>query len=192
MELIVLGLVATIGVASYALWSKARAEAPPSGPLAPKSNDAAERTPSTLQVGDVVSHLGTDWVVEGVLALSEDGRAEKPRGRLMRLADGGAERFLWSSSSESDPAFVAPAPLAVEGVPAVVQHAGQTFRLTARATVGALRSGAVGPGHAAEHVGLAEYAAGPSRLVVLDWGADSETYVGERVNQQQLELLPAR
>ena len=191
MELIVLGLVATIGVASYALWSKARAEAPPSGPLAPKSDDAAERTPSTLQVGDVVSHLGTDWVVEGVLALSEDGRVERPRGRLMRLADGIAERFLWTSSSESDPAFVAPAPLDVEGVPAVVQHAGQTFRLTSRATVGALRSGTVGPARG-EHLGLAEYAAGPSRLVVLDWGAASQAYVGERINQQQLEFLPGR
>ena len=186
MELIVLGLVATIGVASYALWSRARAEAPPSGPPA---LNAAERTPGSLQVGDVVQHLGTDWVVEGVLALSEDGRAEKPRGRLMRLADGGAERFLWTSSTESDPSFVALATLAVEGVPAVVQHAGQTFRLTARATVGALCSGTVGPGRG-EHVGLAEYAAGPSRLVVLDWGASCEAYVGERIGSHQLEFLP--
>src|SRR2546421_44508 len=147
MELIVLGLVATIGVASYALWSKARTDAP----LGPRALPA-DRTPSTLQVGDVVQHLGTDWVVEGVVALSEDGRPEQsaqPRARLVKLADGGVERFLWSSSTESDPAFVAPAPLAVEGVPSIVQHAGHRFHLIARATVGALISGVLATGRAA-------------------------------------------
>ena len=72
----VLGLVATIGFASYALWSKSRqADERPASP--PPLLDAPERTPQTLQVGDVVQHLGTDYLVEGALAFSDDGRAAR-------------------------------------------------------------------------------------------------------------------
>jgi hypothetical protein len=183
MELIVLGLVAAIGVASYALWAKSRASATP-------LLDAPDRTAATLEVGDVVVHSGTDWIVEGVLALAEDGRATEPRGRLYRLADGAAERFLWASAAECDPAFVAPAGVAVEGAPSAVELGGRTFLLTGRATVGAMRSGAVGARIACERVALAEYSAGAARLVVLDWGGAAESFVGERIAAHSLELLP--
>ena len=34
-----------------------------------------ERTLHTIQLGDVVSHLGTDYMVEGMMTLDEDGPA---------------------------------------------------------------------------------------------------------------------
>src|SRR4051812_46655919 len=103
MELLVLGLVASIGFASYAWWSKARA-AELSGTTPPEL-EAADRTVGTLQVGDIVQHLGTDWLVEGVLTLSEDGHGT----RLYRLADGADERFLFAGHAEPEPALLSAA-----------------------------------------------------------------------------------
>src|SRR5439155_376986 len=81
---------------------------------------APDRTPSTLQVGDVVQHLGTDYLVEGALTFSEDGRA----ARLYRLVDGGAERFLYAAAGESDPLLLDAVPgLTVEGAPETLLHA---------------------------------------------------------------------
>src|SRR5262249_7364950 len=59
MELLVLGLVATIGFASYALWSRAQTSGGPEG-----GAGAGERSLVNLQVGDVVQHLGSDYLVE--------------------------------------------------------------------------------------------------------------------------------
>src|SRR3954470_12673014 len=102
MELLVLGLVAGIGFASYALWHKARKDegealgAEKKRLMAPKT---ADRSPTTLQVGDVVQHLGSDMLVAGVATFSEDGRG----ARLYRLFDDRGERFLFAKAGGSDP-----------------------------------------------------------------------------------------
>ena len=89
MELLVLGLVATIGFASYALWSRTQAAAPEGeGDL-----KRGERTPSNMQVGDIVQHLGTDFLVEGSLTLAEEDAAAGPGPRLYRMVDGGVNAF---------------------------------------------------------------------------------------------------
>src|SRR4051794_16519780 len=122
MELIVLGLVAGIGVASYALWSRARAaEAPPP----PPELDGGERTMATLRVGDIVQHLGTDYVVEGCLQVASEGRGV----RLYRLVDGAAERYLFSTVGDPDPVLLAAAPeVSIEGIPEALEHGGQAYR----------------------------------------------------------------
>src|SRR3954454_7759805 len=118
MELLVLGLVATIGFASYALWSKTRTTELPAGGE-PPSLEAAERTTTTLQVGDVVQHLGADYLIEGVLTLSDDGSG----ARLCRLVQGARERFLPAAPAEPDPALLEPvAGLATEGTPTLIEH----------------------------------------------------------------------
>ena len=59
MELLVLGLVAGIGFASYALWHKARKDEGDALTAERKRlMPPAERSPTTIQVGDVVQHLG--------------------------------------------------------------------------------------------------------------------------------------
>jgi len=188
MELLVLGLVATIGFASYALWSKTRtADLPPSAP--PLGLDAAERTPSTLQVGDVVQHLGADYLIEGVLALSDDAESAK----LYRLVDGAHERYLLSAPGEPDPALLQAAPgLKLDGTPTLVEHAGQAFQLSSRTTGAALRSGTVGDRRSGHRVTLAAYAAGGARLLILQWTDDTDAFIGERVPLHLLEFLPGR
>ncbi len=190
MELLVLGLVATIGFASYALWSRARTAE--EGGIAPPALEAPDRTPANLQVGDVVQHVGTDYLVEGVLTLSEGG--PKP-ARLYRLADGGAERFLYATPAEPDPSLLDAVPaLAVDGAPEAVLHGGRSFRLRSRTHASVLRAGAVGESRAGagDRVGLLEYATASSRLVVIHWSDRAEAFAGERVPSHLLELLPGR
>jgi hypothetical protein len=187
MELLVLGLVATIGFASYALWSRSRAQELEAD--GPPQLDAAERTAATLQVGDVVQHLGADYLIEGVLALSEDGNG----ARLYRLVDGGRERFLLSAPGDTDPSLLQAVPgLRLEGTPSLVEHAGQSYQLRNRATGAALRSGSVGERRVGHRVTLAEYAAGAGRLLFLQWTDETDAFVGERVPLHLLEFLPGR
>jgi hypothetical protein len=196
MELLILGLVAGIGVASYALWHKAKQDdgdslARERKRLAPPAN--VDRSPTTIQVGDVVQHLGSDFLVEGVVTLSEDGRG----ARLYRLFDDSGERFLYAKAGAADPLLLAPAIVAAEPTdgepPETLQHAGGSYQKTARAQVLAIRVGQLGARKHGDRVRLFEYAGpGPARLLMIDWGDQLEAFAGERILASALEILPAR
>lgn len=191
MELLVLGLVAGIGFASYALWHKARKDEGEALAAERKRLTApVERSPTTIQVGDVVQHLGSDMLVEGVVTFSEDGRG----ARLYRLFDDAGERFLFARAGGADPLLLAPAVVSVEGEPPeTLSHAGASYRQTARAQVSAIRVGQLGARKHGERVRMFEYAGpGPSRMLVVDWGDRVEAFAGERVLASALEILPAR
>jgi hypothetical protein len=184
MELLVLGLVATIGFASYALW--ARTQAGDEGP-------AAERTLLTLQVGDVVQHLGTDYVVEGVLSFAgEDGG---PQPRLYRMVDGARERYLYVTGGDGvDPLLLDETALAAGASPAdALEHAQQHFRVREVAQATALRHGTVGPRRLGGRVTLRSYSAGAAaRLVLLEWADHLDAFAGERVAHHLLDVLPGK
>ena len=192
MELLVLGLVAGIGFASFALWQRARKDEGEALASERKRLQApAERSPTTIQVGDVVQHLGTDFVVEGVITLSEDGRG----ARLYRMFDGGGERFLYAKTNAPDPLLLASAHVALDGdaPPESVTHAGARYRQTARAQASAIRVGQLGARKHADKVRVYEYAGpGPARLLIVDWGDRVEAFAGERVLAHALDILPAR
>jgi hypothetical protein len=191
MELLVLGLVAGIGFASYALWHKARRDEGDALAAERKRLMApAERSPTTIQVGDVVQHLGSDFLVEGVVTFSEDGRG----ARLYRLFDDGGERFLYAKAGGSDPLLLAPATVTVDGdPPESLQHAGGAYRQTARAQASAIRVGQLGTRKHGDRVRVFEYAGpGPARLLVVDWGDKLEAFAGERILASSLDILPAR
>ncbi|HEY2745615.1 MAG TPA: DUF4178 domain-containing protein [Polyangia bacterium] len=195
MELLVLGLVAGIGFASYALWHKARRdEGDVLAAEKKRLSPPAERSPTTIQVGDVVQHLGSDFLVEGVVTFSEDGRG----ARLYRLFEDGGERFLYAKAGASDPLLLAPTPeppAAGTGVdpPESLQHAGFAYRQTARAQASAIRVGQLGARKHGDRVRVFEYSGpGPSRLLVVDWGDRLEAFAGERILASALEILPAR
>lgn len=195
MELVVLGLVAGIGFASYALWHKARKDevdltAERKRLMAPPGED---RSPTTIQIGDVVQHLGSDFLVEGIVTFSEDGRG----ARLYRLFGDGGERFLYAKAGGSDPLLLSPAALGAEPSagepPESLQHAGGAYRQTSRAHASAIRVGQLGARKHGDRVRLFEYAGpGPARLLVVDWGDQLEAFGGERVLASALEILPAR
>jgi hypothetical protein len=191
MELLVLGLVAGIGFASYALWHKARKDEGDTLAAERKRLMApAERSPTTIQVGDVVQHLGSDFLVEGIVTFSEDGRG----ARLYRLFDDGGERFLYAKAGGSDPLLLAPTTVTVDGdPPESLQHAGGAYRQTARAQASAIRVGQLGTRKHGDRVRVFEYAGpGPARLLVVDWGDKLEAFAGERILASSLDILPAR
>jgi hypothetical protein len=191
MELLVLGLVAGIGFASYALWHKARKDEGDTLAAERKRLMApVERSPTTIQVGDVVQHLGSDFLVEGIVTFSEDGRG----ARLYRLFDDGGERFLYAKAGGSDPLLLAPTTVTVDGdPPESLQHAGGAYRQTARAQASAIRVGQLGTRKHGDRVRVFEYAGpGPARLLVVDWGDKLEAFAGERILASSLEILPAR
>jgi Domain of unknown function (DUF4178) len=194
MELLVLGLVAGIGFASYALWHKAKKDEGEALAAERKRLQApAERSPTTIQVGDVVQHLGSDFLVEGVVTFSEDGRG----ARLYRLFDDDGERFLYAKAGTTDPLLLAPATVGADfggsEPPQLLAHAGGSYRQTARAQASAVRVGQLGARKHADRVRVFEYAGpGPARMLVIDWGDRLEAFAGERILASALEILPAR
>ena len=191
MELIVLGLVAGIGFASYALWQKARKDEGEALTAERKRLQApADRSPTTMQVGDVVQHLGSDFVVEGIVTFSEDGHG----ARLYRMFDGGGERFLFAKPGGGDPLLLAPVVIAIDGdPPEALSHDGGAYRLNARMQGSAIRVGQLGARKPGDKARLFEYAGpGPARLLLVDWGERVEAFAGERVLTHALEILPGR
>jgi hypothetical protein len=186
MELLVLGLVATIGLASYALWQRARAAETPALP------PAEERTPTSMQVGDVVQHLGADFLVEGVLTLAQDSEVGGG-ARLYRLVDGPRERFLYAAGA-AEPLLLEEAhDPTLDAASDSVEHAGRHFRVREVAQATALRVGSVGESRGSGRVTVRQYAAdGPTRLLVLAWSDHADLFVGERVPAHLFEILPGR
>jgi hypothetical protein len=181
MELLVLGLVATIGLASYALWQKGRTDEP----QAP----GEERTPANLQVGDVVQHLGTDYVVEGGLVFAEE--AAGPGPRLYRLVDGSHTRYLYAAGG--DPLLLDEASLELSSPPSdSLEHDRRHFRIREVVHATALRTGVVGQRRADGRVTVRSYAAGVAHLVLLEWADHLDAFIGERVAAHLIEVLPAK
>ena len=199
MELLVLGLVAGIGFASYALWHKARKDEGEALAAERKRLMApAERSPTTIQVGDVVQHLGSDFLVEGVVTFSEDGRG----ARLYRLFEDGGERFLYAKAGGADPLLLAPTAPTRRRVRrrrrrrSAREPAARRRRLPpdrARAGVGHPRRPARRPQARRPRARLRVRRARPGAPARSSTGATSvEAFAGERVLASALEILPAR
>jgi hypothetical protein len=184
MELLLLGIVAGLGIASYSLLQRR-------GRRAPEPRRLAERTLTTLQVGDVVQHLGGDYAVEGVLTLSVEGRGR----RIYRLVDGGKELFLFVPAPTAEPVLLerssSPVP---EGAPEHIEERGVRYRMAARHSGSVISVGEMRIGKGRERVKLYEYAGAASdRLLLLDWGGEGfDLLAGKIMLTRAFELLPGR
>jgi Domain of unknown function (DUF4178) len=184
MELLVLGLVATIGFASYALWSRAQA--------APEDRSLEERNTSDLRVGDVVQHLGTDFVVEGSLTLAEEDAAAGAGPRLYRLADGSRERYLYAAPA-GELLLLDETALLDPTLSDALEHERQHFRVRELVRATALRHGSVGARRVGGRVVVRLYAAGAAaRLLVLEWADHLDAFLGERISPTLIEVLPGK
>ena len=208
MELIVLGLVAGVSFLSYALWKRSRTEG--LAQALPKERavallDSGETNFSALRPGDVVTHLMTDYIVEGAVTLDDDGRVT----RLYKLADAGKVRWLGVRPGEQEPLVLdqitrpdGMLPAAMH-VPEHLVLAGVPYRLAARVSARVRRAGNLGmlgvsPGspppveNASERAWLYDYAgAGAQRILALSWNEHTEAFVGEPVPRTMLQVLPA-
>jgi Domain of unknown function (DUF4178) len=195
VELVILAIVAGLSVASYALWKQARGREE-NGARSLPANRAGllpepERTIHNLQPGDVVSHLGTDYLVEGVLTLNDDGRVT----RLYRMADGGRVKWLAARPGDDRPLLLEePGAIAVEANgPESLLHRGLPYRLAARETAHAAAAGDVGRDRGAPRLNVFEYSgAGDARVLALAWTDRVEAFAGERIPAHLLEILPGQ
>lgn len=192
----ILAIVAGLSFASYAIWKQARGVDEPGGPAALDGNAPSlaaltdgERTIHTMLTGDVVSHLGQDFLVEGVLTLNDDGRIT----RLYRLVDGGCERWLGARPGDDSPLLLDESPdFTVESNgPEAITRGGRPFRLAHRESPQCAASGAVGAEREGGRAQLYEYVgAGAARILALVWPGRVDTFAGERVACHLVEILP--
>jgi hypothetical protein len=144
-----------------------------------------QRGVGDIRTRDVVSHLGRDWLVEGVLQLEEGGR----RRRLARLVDGSDERWLLADSDELAllaRAEAEPPPLPP---PDRLQLAGDSFHLVEAGGGRVARHGDVGS-RSLERCRFWRYVGPGSRRAWLDEFRAAELLIGEAVPGALLELLP--
>ena len=193
----ILAVVAGLSFATYAIWKQARgaAEGPAEPPRIsgrqplPALSDG-ERTIHTLRPGDIVSHLGTDYLVEGVLSLSDDGRVT----RLYRMIDGARVRWLGARPGDESPLVLdEPEDLTIEANgPESLLHHGLPFRLAHRESVLCTALGAVGAGRGGGGPAqLFEYAGGgAARVLAVVSAGRVDAFAGERVAPHFVELLP--
>ena len=199
VELIVLAVVAGLSFAAYAMWRQSRLAAaerdtrvlPDPRPIAALTD--GEHTIHALRPGDIVSHLGRDFLVEGVLTLNDDGRIS----RLCRMTDGGAERWLLARHGDERPLLLELArELAIEpNGPESMTARGLPFRLTERGGAQAQAAVEIGtPPQGSREGGRVktfEYAAvGETRLYAVVWPSHVDTFSGERVAASLIEVLP--
>ena len=158
-------------------------------PAAGQSSSPADRTLFNLQVGDILQHIGIDWVVEAVLLYDEDGFTWQE----YLLQDG--DRRAWLSVEEDDWVEVKllkpittleisdtpPSQLVVDDV---------VYSCVESGTAKMKRVGRV---HRpmAETCHFFDYD-GPDNkaLSIENWEGDIEVTVGEKIQPSELTILP--
>ena len=166
-----------VGSGAYAAWALKRNRRRHEHP-------ASNRGPAEARTHDVISHLGRDWLVEGVVQLDEGGK----RRRLARLVDG--RDTTWLLSAEGELALLAPTTDAPPlPPPDTLLVAGETFRLIEAGGGRVARHGDVGP-RAMERCRYWRYQGPGTRRAWLDEFRAAELLVGDAVSEGVLELLP--
>ena len=176
--LVVLALVG--GGAAY--WARRRRQ---KGHPAPQLGALRERGPRHLRTGDVVTHLGRDFLVEGVVQL-EDG---SHRRRLARLVD--RDDVLWLLADEQELVLLKPDASETPPTPPpdTLVLGGETFRLRDVGSGRAGRHGDVGA-RSTDKCRFWRYSGPGGRRAWLDEFKDLELLVGDVVPEQLLEVLP--
>jgi hypothetical protein len=177
--LIIAGITAAAGaVARARRRRRAKVHAPEGVPSvqAPRPR-AQERAPWDITVGDVVSYVTDDFLVEAVLTYEDEG----PRFREAHLS---TDARLWVGA-ENDVVFTRPipAPDGASSFPNQLFHDGQPYQVKRRGSAFLL----------GERWQFADYEAPPGRVILLRCrhGGDPEAFAGERVRAGGLfALLP--
>ena len=151
---------------------------------------AAEPGLASLRVGDVVTYIRTDYVVEAVLSFDDDGQVT----RLYRIADGNRVRWLALRAGDPDPVFleeIAALEVAVDvNAPDQLTQSGIHFRLASRASTRVSLVGSL-PRPPGDRAWFYDYAgAGRRRLFAIAWGDRSNGFLGESVDAGMFDILP--
>ncbi|MEQ9368547.1 MAG: DUF4178 domain-containing protein [Coleofasciculus chthonoplastes F3-SA18-01] len=148
-----------------------------------------ERTVFTLEVGDIVQYMGTDWVVEGKLTYNVGDYAWYE----YLLQDG--ERICWLSVDEDDRVEVAllepTQQLEMSGEPPKqLTFGGEIYRCVESGVAQMTRTGTT-LHRTAERCRYFDYEGENNKVLSIEeWDGDIEVTVGELINPRMLTLLP--
>lgn len=154
----------------------------------PELDADAPRTVTNLQVGDIVSYLGADYMVEGRLDYNDEGWT----WITYMLVDGPTVR--WLSVEEDDQLEVSlwdEADVHISGKPPeFIEYEGERFRMVEWGDARVEQRGKTGR-KAGLNMEYFEYEGpGDRYLSVERWGNEIEVSVGEDINPYGLELYP--
>lgn len=157
-------------------------------PVGLLENKNAERSVTNLHLGDIVTHFGVDYVVEGRIDYNDSGWP----WTCYMLVDGDNVRWLavemddtlevsiWEEIDMTLPA----------NPPSVIEYEGQRFKMVENGRATATQTGQTGR-RAGLSVEYFEYESGGDRyLSVEKWGMETEVSVGQDINPYSLEILP--
>lgn len=148
-----------------------------------------ERTVFTLEIGDIVQYMETDWVVEGRLTYDVDGYTWFE----YLLQDG--DRIRWLSVDEDDRVEVAllepTARLDVsKEPPQQLTFDGEVYRCAESGTAIMTRLGTTLK-RTAERCRYFDYQGSDDKVLSIEyWNGEIEVTVGQRINPRMLTLLP--
>lgn len=134
----------------------------------------------TLEVGDVVSYLHRDFVVEECRIVRED----KLQWREYSLNEGTMTYNLSVDADEKEIFLLKPIELVVDYPPPNnLEYKGESYKLVS--------AGQAELAHSRNRFKYFTYdGPEPYVIVVEDWGKGLESYLGEQLNTTDLDLLP--
>ncbi len=165
------------------------------------NGDLLERSFTDMRLGDVVMHDGKDYIVEGLIRYDEAGH----KWSMARIVDAESSKWLLvglERTGGSSKRFLAPTTeVELAGYPPELLIVGdERYNFDKRGTAttslegdtGSLGGGAQTPGTGAAHRcrWWSYTAAGPSALLVEQWGDDYRVLIGKTVNDSEIEMMP--
>jgi len=148
-----------------------------------------ERTIFTLEIGDIVQYMGTDWVVEGRLTYEDKGY------NWFEYLIQDNDSIRWLSVDEDDRVEVSllepTNQLEVSNEPPKqLMFEGETYRCVESGIAKMTRTGTT-LRRTAERCRYFDYEGSDNRVLSIeDWDGEIEVTVGERINPRMLTLLP--
>ena len=155
----------------------------------PQELPSLDRTVFTLEVGDIVQYLDTDWVVEGKLVYDDQGYSW-----LEYLLQDGVRR-QWLSVEEDDVVEVAllesTSSLEVgTNPPPQITFADEIYRQKGSGTAQMTRTGST-LNRNAERCRYFDYQGPDNKILSIEnWSGDIEVTVGQKIHPSILTLLP--
>ncbi len=157
--------------------------------LPAKKRNLLECTIFNLEIGDIIQHMGIDWVVEGKLTYKVGAYSWFE----YLLQD--EEKIAWLSVEEDDTVEVAllePSnQIDISDIPPQeLNLAGETYKLEDSGTARMTRTGLT-MRRTAEKCEYFDYEGSDKKVVSIEiWDGDIEVSIGEKISPRSLTILP--
>lgn len=185
--LIWLGVIAIVAAGAYLLVRQQRGTLPGSKA---KELPSLKRNIFNLQIGDIIQHMGIDWVVEGKLTYTEDGYSWY---EYMLQDD---DEIRWLSVDEDDTVEVAlleasnQLDISETPPPKNLTFGDDNYKCVDSGVASMSREGTL-QRRAASRCQYFDYESSGDKVLSIEvWDGEIEVTVGNRINPRSLTILP--